>query len=170
MARSVLDEYADASGKLDELKVKQAELLKVYNVMTWLMLWQYDEWHDGFYVPAKMTYCIMSAKRLIVFWMMTEMTWLVTNDFNNNPRRHAMNQLNYTDRNWVIWKLKKIPLRNRKKCWKHLPTELLTLNQIHRYVTVRELSNSTLFVINMVKTVVLSMASLTIQNKIVLLM
>ncbi|KAL5265216.1 hypothetical protein ACHWQZ_G006091 [Mnemiopsis leidyi] len=28
VARSVLDEYADASGKLDELKVKQAELLK----------------------------------------------------------------------------------------------------------------------------------------------
>ena len=33
VARSVLDEYADASGKLDELKVKQAELLKVYIVV-----------------------------------------------------------------------------------------------------------------------------------------
>ena len=33
VARSVLDEYADASGKLDELKVRQAELLKVYIVV-----------------------------------------------------------------------------------------------------------------------------------------
>ena len=29
VTRSVLDEYAEASGKLDELKVQQAELLKV---------------------------------------------------------------------------------------------------------------------------------------------
>ena len=32
VARSVLDEYEDASGKLDELKIKQAELLKVFGL------------------------------------------------------------------------------------------------------------------------------------------